>query len=586
MKKITIFVLVLMISVFSLMGIFHPKVNAAFNQNQLIGDNTFSDSNSMSSASIDAFLNQFGNSCISTNSGFAAILPTGYSPAGGFTYGGYSTAGQVIAAAAQVYGINPKVLIVTLQKEQSLVTGGVNFCNNGDNNKYAAAVGYGCPDSGTTYSYSGVSLYRRNGVVVSTVGPTCVNSAAKAGFSQQVIRAAWLLRFGQQRSLGNTGWAVITGSWDNSDDLTTCYAGPMTQGSFSRCRGNAPTFFDGYTTIDGTAVHMNSGATAALYWYTPHFNGNQNFYNIYTGWFGDPNSGCPNASNVTGATSGSKLMTYKIGGAPRLTFTQLNNTGSGCTELHSMNAGFQSWLLHSATAMNATDPATGTIVALQSPIDNQEGLVNVLYSGSNGNVEIHRMSPNLLNFPGYYDVPTNLGGVTPTTGKFVSGDYLGRGYQQLAYVLFSNGTGHVEVHLFDPSLRTAVGYYDVATNLSNVSSTTGTFVSGDFLGRGYDQLAYVLYSNGTGHAEVHLFDPSLRTAVGYYDVVTNLTNVSATNSSFVSGNYLGRTYDQLIYGIDSNGTGQVETHMFNPQLTLATGYQDIVTTLGGFNPTL
>src|SRR3546814_5226036 len=67
--------------------------------------------------------------------------------------------------------------------------------------------------------------YRRNGVLASAVGPTCVNSATKAGFTQQIIRAAWLLKFGQERSRGNTGWAVVKGSWDNSDDPATCYSG-------------------------------------------------------------------------------------------------------------------------------------------------------------------------------------------------------------------------------------------------------------------------------------------------------------------------------------------------------------------------
>ena len=119
--------------------------------------------------------------------------------------GGYVTAGQVIYKAGQTYGLNPQVLLATLQKEQSLVIGGANYCNNGDEHKYAAAVGYGCSYSGTCYNYSGLNLYQRNGIGVSSVGPTCVNSASKAGFSQQVIRAAWLLKFGQQRAHGNVG---------------------------------------------------------------------------------------------------------------------------------------------------------------------------------------------------------------------------------------------------------------------------------------------------------------------------------------------------------------------------------------------
>jgi Ig-like domain from next to BRCA1 gene len=108
-----------------------------------------------------------------------------------------------------------------------------------------------------------------------------------------VIRAAWLLRFGEQRSKGNINWNVqLTNSpepgdsWDNSDDPQTCYAGPMTQGTWQVCPSGGSVYYDGYYTIDGTAVHMDTGSTAALYWYTPHFAGNQNFFTIYTNWFG------------------------------------------------------------------------------------------------------------------------------------------------------------------------------------------------------------------------------------------------------------------------------------------------------------
>lgn len=151
---------------------------------------------------------------------------------------------------------------------------------------YAAAMGYGCPDGGSVYSWSGVSLYRRNGVEHTNTGSTCVNSAVKAGFSQQVIRAAWLLKFGQQRSTGNINWAVISGNWDNSDDPQTCYGGPVTQGYRQVCPSGPTSFYDGYRTVDSTAVHMDTGGTAALYWYTPHFHGNQNFISLFEGWFG------------------------------------------------------------------------------------------------------------------------------------------------------------------------------------------------------------------------------------------------------------------------------------------------------------
>lgn len=261
---------------------------ATFNRNRIINDVVFDNTSTMNAGSINNFLNGFPNSCISPNSGFRAIKPTGYDPSGGYQYGGFVTAGEVIHEAAQAYGLNPQVLLVTLQKEQSLVSGAANnYCNNGDH-KYAAALGFGCPDSGGTYSYSNVNLYQRNGVTRTSIGSTCVNSAIKAGFTQQVIRAAWLLKFGQQRSMGRVNWAVIKGSWDNSDDPQSCYSGPMTQGTFQRCPSGSSNYYDGFHTIDGAAVHMDTGATASLYWYTPHFHGNENFFNIFNSWFGSP----------------------------------------------------------------------------------------------------------------------------------------------------------------------------------------------------------------------------------------------------------------------------------------------------------
>lgn len=270
----------------------HPA-SASFNSNNIIDDAVFNNTGSMSASQIDDFLNKFPNSCISQNSGFEAKIPNGYSPSGGFTFGNFASAGNVISAAANTYSINPQVLLATLEKEQSLVTGQNNFsgyCNNGDQNKYTAAVGYGCPDGGTVYNWSGVSLYRRNGVEQTTTGSTCVNAAAKAGFSQQIIRAAWLLKFGQQRSYGNVSWAVVTGSWDNSDDPATCYGGPMVQGTRQRCTGGPAVYYDGLLTIDGSTIHVDNGPTAALYWYTPHFHGNQNFVSIFEAWFGSTHS--------------------------------------------------------------------------------------------------------------------------------------------------------------------------------------------------------------------------------------------------------------------------------------------------------
>jgi hypothetical protein len=312
--------------------------HASWNSNRIIDDAIFDDVNSMNASQIDAFLNSKPNSCISQNRGFSALDPTGYSPSQGYKYGGSVSAGTVIAHAAQAYDISPRVLLTTLQKEQSLV-GGEAGCST---LRYTGAVGYGCPDSGTTHDYSGVNLYSINGNAVTSVSGTCVNTAEKAGFTQQVIRGAWLLKFGEQRALGNINWAIVRGNWDNSDDLDSCYSGPMTQGTYKTCPSSPAVYFDGYRTIDGVSTHMDTGATASLYWYTPHFHGNQNFVSIYENWFGTtivPNLSWTNAG----------FQVFDKTESARVDPGQLQPGELYIAKLHAINTGNFTW---SKTGLN------------------------------------------------------------------------------------------------------------------------------------------------------------------------------------------------------------------------------------------
>jgi len=313
MKKLTsCLLLVLLLS--AGLFIYHNKpAVAAYNQNNLIDDFTFDDTSTMNASQIDAWLNTFSGSCISTNSGFSASEPTGYSPTsssffGRYSYGSPVSAGQVIYDVSVAHQINPQVLLTKLQNEEGLVRGdGTYGCGA---TAITASVGYACTDSGTfshDYSYTGADpytdssalltpLYYRNGTPVNSVSGNCVNSNLDAGFSEQIVHAAWLLSFSRHRSEGQNTWAAVSGSWNHCDDNNTCpanmnipsswacYSGLMTQGSFKRCSTDTtPVFYDGYATIDGTAVHMDTGGTAALYVYTPHF---QSFDTIFNQFFG------------------------------------------------------------------------------------------------------------------------------------------------------------------------------------------------------------------------------------------------------------------------------------------------------------
>ncbi len=161
--------------------------------------------------------------------------------------------------------ISPRVLLATLEKEQSLISKTGSYskqsskylnpqCNYPCSNEYALAwaMGYGFPDSGNR------------------------NHRYK-GFYNQVNQGAWQLRFNFERSGGNT-------SWDGVGYIS--YTGPMTSGTHKRCSSCSAIKFDGYYTIDGKSTKMKNRATASLYWYTPHFHGNEVFVTVYERWFG------------------------------------------------------------------------------------------------------------------------------------------------------------------------------------------------------------------------------------------------------------------------------------------------------------
>jgi hypothetical protein len=259
-----------------------------FDPSRIIDDSVFDNKSSMSAAQIDAFLNSFPSSCLSTNNHFTAPDPIGYNIDQGYLFGSNVSGGTAIAHAAQAYDLNPQVLLATLQKEQSLVSGGKGcYPNTPDASTATPCDLYG---NGRIYNCTNACPFAYGGGCIPiAVGYGCPGrcDAAKEGFSNQIIRAAWLLKFSEQRAKGNINWAIVRGNWDNSDDLDTCYSGPMIKGNWQVCPSGGTSPYDGlYTPKDGTTIELKTGATAALYYYTPFLSGNQSFFNIFTGWFG------------------------------------------------------------------------------------------------------------------------------------------------------------------------------------------------------------------------------------------------------------------------------------------------------------
>ena len=89
--------------------------SAGFSNNRVIDDGVFDNAATMDEGSIQSFLNSFSNSCLKN---YQAPYPNDY-----FNYGGNVPAARVIKRAADLWGINPQVILTTLEKEESLVRG-------------------------------------------------------------------------------------------------------------------------------------------------------------------------------------------------------------------------------------------------------------------------------------------------------------------------------------------------------------------------------------------------------------------------------------------------------------------------------
>ena len=230
---------------------------ANFDPGYIISDYQMGNYNSMNETEIQRFLKS-KNSCNDTNitkytvgekvSYFSETMPprTWHVKNGHFVcladedFNGESAA-HIIYRAAQDYKINPQVLIVLLEKEQSLITD--TFPHSG---QYRSATGYGCPD-------------------------TAACSSKYYGFRNQVRNAASLFR------------TVLNGGWTNY---------PL---------GNNYIQYNPSASCGGSVVNIRNLATSALYRYTPYqpnaatlggwtdgcnAYGNLNFYKLFEGWFG------------------------------------------------------------------------------------------------------------------------------------------------------------------------------------------------------------------------------------------------------------------------------------------------------------
>jgi hypothetical protein len=208
---------------------FFALASASFNQNYILSDEDLLDADSMTLGEIQTFLE---NGTLATYRTIDIDNAT-------------RTAAEIIYRAARHNGVSARVILVMLQKEQSLVLDGAPSQDQLD-----WAMGYAVCDD-CSHEDPDIQRFR--------------------GFAKQVNSATLQLTDGYMADLTSLGKTVM---------------------------GFAP---GESSMIDDTVVIPANNATAALYTYTPHVEGNQLFTALWQLWFGlDYPSGSLLQHNVDG----------------------------------------------------------------------------------------------------------------------------------------------------------------------------------------------------------------------------------------------------------------------------------------------
>ncbi|HSX41758.1 MAG TPA: hypothetical protein VLE93_00210 [Candidatus Saccharimonadales bacterium] len=242
-RKFGFFVVALVSLIAAVIGPITPA--AAFSSSNIISNSVFFNSASLSAGDIANFLSSKGSGY--ANYTIPQFIDVPY-PTGQHTYGHVSveqaytgnprqnfyglTVAQLIYNKTQQYGINPQLILATLQKESSAVT--TNILGSPAD---AWAMGYGYPDSFNA----------------------CYNSGS--GCSDPGIRQNAI-------DYGGVGQQIA-------------YATHQFSNLYTRYVGTSLTI-----TVDGQSITCANVPTKVMYAYTPHISGNQSFYNIFNSFFG------------------------------------------------------------------------------------------------------------------------------------------------------------------------------------------------------------------------------------------------------------------------------------------------------------
>ncbi|MDY1004985.1 hypothetical protein [Curtobacterium sp. CFBP9011] len=244
---------------------------SSFQAGNIISDANFYNGGSMTINQVQAFLDSQVSTCTNSNclrNGRYSMSSRGADAMCAAVTGGSSlSTAQIVTRVGKACGISPKVMLVTLQKEQGLIT------SRGPSAAVLErAMGYACPDN---------------------VGGHC--DPAYAGVGNQMYWSAW-----QWKRYSNPPGTSNYFTWFNPG-------------------GNRAIQYNVPTSCGTKSVAVQNKATAALYYYTPYTPntaalnnlygtgdgcsayGNRNFWRMYTDWFGSTTGNAPVPTTAKGS---------------------------------------------------------------------------------------------------------------------------------------------------------------------------------------------------------------------------------------------------------------------------------------------
>jgi hypothetical protein len=524
-----------------------------FRADRIIDDSIFFDSNSMGAGDIQAFLNSKMPSCDTNGvqpyagttrgqygaskgypppytclNGYSQDIP-GRSPdayCSGGVGPGIKTAAQIIKDVSVACSINPKVMIILLQKEQSLVTDDWPWAS-----QYERATGYYCPDDPTRPGWCDPEY---------------------AGFFNQVWYAA---RQFQRYGNGSFNYAVGRNSF------------VPYQANNAGC--------------GGTNITMQTAATAALYNYTPYqpnaaalsnlygtgdgcsAYGNRNFWRLFNDWFGSSIDGRCITSATAVQTSVVFHKTSSRVYAPD--FHIYSGSGSGCVESHVWNPGFTSWRDHIASNQPNINSPDAQVV--YGDIDGSGGAYPILFglrgTGS-GMVESHVWNPNMKSY--LVHTASNLPAVDPSNCKVTMTDLEGDGKDKSVLICWKNtGSGNIEMHEWLGGMQSWA--WHTTTNMHTIDATQASVTTGDINGDGRDELILIAYNHtGSSRVEFHVWNPGQWSWQSHY--ATNLPEIDPANANIQFADIDGDRVDEAVLSsTKATGSGRIEFHIWNPGFT-------------------